>query len=138
MSISVITQDIVDRVKAIPEFGGRVGLAVGGQEIDPINVELHRPAVWVIYVGDDIISDNEINSCFEIIKLNFVVKILVDYDNETNLIGTHLPLLHKVVGAVKGNEPIYGSNWIYDGQGLEALEPSRMVWAQSYSINIGI
>lgn len=138
MSIDTITQHLVDTVKAVPSFGGRVGLAVGGQEIDPINRELQRPAAWVIYVGDDFVEGNEMNPCQTLIRMNFIVKVLVDYDNEASLISTHLPLLHEVVQAVQGGSPVPGMKWLYESQGLEALEPERMVWNQQYSIRTGI
>lgn len=137
-SISTIAGDIVTRIKTISSFGGRVGLAVGGQDVDTTNVDLPRPAVWVVYVGDEVMSANEISPCREVIKLNFVVKVLVDYDNEAKLISTHLPLLHTVVSTVKGNSPIAGSKWVYEGQSLEELTPERMVWVQNYSTRIGI
>jgi len=136
--IDVVTQDLVDTVKAVASFSNRVGLAVGGQEIDPINRDLTRPAAWVIYIGDDFVSGNTMNPCNTLIKLNFIVKILIDYDSEANLISTHLPLLHEVAQAVQGGEPAPGSKWLYEGQGLEALEPDRMVWNQQYSIQLGI
>lgn len=140
MSIQVAVQDLVDRIKAVSSFGGRVGLAVGGQEIDPINRDLTRPASWVVYVGDAVISASDMNPHVELIKADFVVKILIDYDNEANLISTHLPLLHEVVKAIRGNNPtaLPGSKWLYEGMGLESLEPSRMVWVQNYSIKFGI
>ena len=140
MSIQLATQDLVDRVKAISSLEGRVGLAVGGQEIDPINRDLGLPGAWVIYVGDTLIDVSEMNPHHEFIKADFVVKVLVDYDNESNLISTHLPLLHEVVQAIRGNNPtlLPGSKWLYEGMGLESLEPTRMVWAQNYSIKFGI
>lgn len=134
MNISVITQDLVDRIKTVPEFGGRVGLTVGGKEIDPFNRDLPRPACWALYVGDDNDVDTPMNPCASLLSLNFVVKILVDYDNEENLITTHLPLLHSVVAAIQGGEPVKGMKWIYQGQGLESLDPDRMVWSQNYTI----
>ena len=140
MSIQLATQDLVDRVKAVSSLGGRVGLAVGGQEIDPINRDLALPGAWVVYVGDTLVDASEMNPHFEFIKADFVVKVLVDYDNEANLISTHLPLLHEVVQSIRGNNPtlLPGSKWLYEGMGLESLEPSRMVWVQNYSIKFGI
>lgn len=137
-SIGALTNDIVERVRAVSSFNGRVGLAVGGQDVDPINRNISRPASWVIYVGDDFLEGDPMNPCQTLIKLNYIVKILVDYDTETNLINTHLPLLHEVAQAVQGGEPVPGMKWFYEGQGLEALEPDRMVWNQQYSIRMGV
>lgn len=135
-NIETVTQHLVDTVSSVSAFGGRVGLAVGGQDLDPINRELTRPAAWVIYIGDDQVSGNTVTPC-STVKMNFIVKILVDYDNEASLIATHLPLLHQVVQAVQGGQPVTGAKWLYEGQGLEELT-DRMVWNQQYSITLGI
>jgi len=138
MSIALISQDIVDRLKTVSEFNNRVGLAVGGKDIDPFNRDLQRPAAWAVYVGDDNESETTMNPCSSLIRLNFIVKILVDYGTEAALISTHLPLLHTTVSAIQGGEPIKGSKWVYEGQGLEAIEPERTIWAQQYSILTGL
>lgn len=140
MSLAAAAEDLVTLVKDLPNFNHRVGLAVGGQEVDPINRDVQLPAAWVIYVGDSVDSVAEMNPCVQIIRARFVVKILIPYDNETNLINDHFPLLHKVVSAVRGSEPLEmpGSAWLYEGQQLESLEPSRQVWSQDYSIKFGV
>ncbi len=111
-------------------------MRVGGGSYDPINRDLTRPAAWVVYTGDTIVDGIEINPCPEIIKLNFSVMLLVDYDE--SLILTHLPLLHEVASLVTGSEPIAGSKWFYEGQILDELEGGRMVWQQNYSTRITI
>lgn len=134
MNITTIAQDLIDRIKTVPSYSNRVGMVVGGKDIDPINRDVIRPAAWAVYVGDDVDTQNPLNPCASTTNMNFVVKILIDYDNETNLINTHLPLLHETASAVHGNSPIVGSKWVYLGQGLESLDPDRMVWVQNYTI----
>ena len=138
MDIGLITQDLVDRVKSVASFTGRVGLALGGQEHDPMNRELTQPFAWVVFIGDDVV-DTTFNACLETIKLNFVVKVVIDYDTEQSLVTTHFPLLYEVVTTVKGNEPAnVGKNWLYEGQTMEALDADRMVWAQRYSFVVAV
>lgn len=138
MSIQVISEDIVARLRAIPELQ-TVGFTVGSQDHDPYNREIPHPSAWVLYVGDDLVDEgSDLNHCNIFIKHNFVVKILDDWDtNETALLTTRLPLTHTVAKAINGQTAITGSNWLYEGQGLEELD-GRMVWAQSYSIKIGL
>lgn len=138
MSIELIAQDLVDRLKTVPSFGNRVGLAIGGKDIDPFNRDLPRPAAWAVYVGDDNESEATMNPCSSLIRLNFIVKVLVDYGTEADLITTQLPLLHTTVQAIQGGEPVPGMKWVYEGQGLESLEPERSIWNQQYSILMGI
>ena len=134
MNITTISQDLIDRLKTVTEYSGRVGMAVGAKDIDPINRDLPRPAAWAIYVGDDMDTENLLNPCASSLAMNFVVKILVDYDNDTGLIDTHLPLLHTTTVAIHGESPVAGAKWAYLGQGLEELTPDRMVWVQNYTI----
>lgn len=138
IGIRAVTEHLVTQIKAIAAFSNRVGLTVGGKDIDPINRELPHPSAWIVYIGDEVVSSTPMNPCSTLIKLNFVVKVVVDYGTEANLTTTQFPLLHNVVSSVQGKEPVSGSKWLYDGQVLESLEPNRMVWAQSYSAMIGI
>ena len=59
MSIEIVTQDLVDLLKGVTEFthDGQtwVGLAIGGQDIDPTNRHAKLPMAWAVYVGDDIV-----------------------------------------------------------------------------------
>ena len=137
MSIQLATQDLITRVKSVSSFSNRVGLTVGGQDIDPINRDIVLPAAWVVYVGDDLVEGSSMNPCSTLLKVNFVVKILVDYSDETTLAATSFPLLHEVVQAVQGGVPVPGGKWLYEGQGLTELS-ERMVWDQSYSVLLGI
>lgn len=137
-NIGVIAQDIVTRINTVPALQSRVGLAVGGTENDPVNRELPHPGVWILYVGDSLIANPEMNACNELIKLNFVVKVITDYDDQSGLINTQLPLLHDIVQVVRGQEAVAGSKWLYEGQQMEQLTPERMVWAQNYSILVVI
>lgn len=137
-NIDTISQDLVTRVKTVSSFSNRVGFTVGGQDMDPLNRDLDIPAAWCVYTGDEIVSVSPMNPCSSLIKLNFVVKVLVPYpSSETTLLTTYLPLLHEVVSAIQGGSPVSGSKWLYEGQGLTEMS-ERLVWDQSYSVQMGI
>ena len=138
MSIEVIAADIVARLRAITELK-TVGFTVGSQEMDPYNRDIPHPSAWVIYTGDDLVDEGgDLNHCSIFIKYNFVVKVIDDWDTDENaLLTQRLPLLHTIATAINGNTAMTGSNWLYEGQGLEELD-GRMVWAQSYSIKVSL
>ncbi|RKZ94796.1 MAG: hypothetical protein DRQ46_09370 [Gammaproteobacteria bacterium] len=141
MSISATSRDIVNRVKALPELSNRVGFTVGAQDMDPMNDKLTLPFVWIIYTGDNLVSTNEINPGCEFIKLNYIVKVAIDYDRDENeLIDTRLPLLHTIADALVGETPaiLPGSAWLYEGQSVESIDSDRQVWVQNYSIKFGL
>jgi len=138
--ITHISQDIVDKIKAIPEFGGRVGLAVGGGEYDPINRELTRPAAWVVFTGVPVTDAVEPAVQMVGVSYTFVVKLLIDYNTEQQLIGTDLPLLENTIVAVKGTD-ITGlgfHRWSFTGMALESLDVDRMVWVLNFSCNTSL
>ena len=138
--IDIITQDLVDKVKTVPELSNRVGLAVGGTDIDPINREMPRPAAWVIFTGMPIIDGSRTATQDVFVSYSYVVKVLIDYGNESELISTSFPLLEKIVETVKGsginNLPFH--DWSFEGMALESLDGDRMVWVLNLSISTSL
>ena len=140
MKIDKITQDIVDKIKAIQEYSGRVGLAVGGTDIDPINRDLPRPASWVVFTGMTVTDAVDPATKTVSVSYNYVVKILVDYSNESQLISTDFPILENTISAVKGTN-INGlafHTWSFTGLSLESLDADRMVWVANFSCNTSL
>ena len=133
--IAEYAQDLVTKLKTIPAFGTtvkRVGVAVGAREIDPTLEKVERPAAWVIFVGDEPISSG--NPCASSLKLNFVVKVLLDYGTESELIAAQFPLLEELISTVSGKEGPLMAKWKYEGQMIDELTKDRMVFDQRYSI----
>lgn len=139
--IADLATDLIARVKGITseKFGvavKRVGLAVGGTSIDPTLEDVEHPAAWVIYVSDQNIDPSDQGTCAGAqVKVNFVVKIIVDYANEADLIANQYPLLVEVVRAVNGQAgPVGAKRWKYEGQAIDELTSNRIVFDQRYSI----
>lgn len=134
--IETATQDLVDRVKAIPEFGGRVGLAIGGTDIDPINRDLEQPFAWVFFTNAAVIDGSKISTKFASIAYSYIIKVVIDYGSESELISTGLPVLEKTISTIKGNQ-INGlamQSWSFDGMTLEDFDKDRMVWVINVSL----
>lgn len=134
MNIEEIADHIITTLKTVSALDNRVGLVVGGKDLDPINKNLTRPACWVVYTGDDNETPSDFSPGCDMMKINFEVRVLIDYDNENNLKATHLPLLHTIASALRGTSPILGTKWVYEGQYLLELTGERMVWNQNYSV----
>lgn len=138
--IDIITQDLVDKVKTVSALNNRVGLAVGGTDIDPINRDLPRPAAWVVFTGIPVIDGSAITTQNVSVTYTYDVKVLIDYGKESKLIATDLPLLETIVDTVKGSE-ISGlpyHTWSFNGMFMESLDPDRMVWILNLSITTGL
>lgn len=138
--IAESAQDLVAKVKSIAsnKFGTttkRVGLAIGGKSIDPLIEKSPRPLAWIIFTSDENLDTDDQGVCGSYIKLNFVVKLLIDYTNETDLLTNQLPLLEEVINAVGGQQgPIGSKRWKYEGQSMDELTATRLVFDQRYSI----
>ena len=142
--IEAISQDIVDKLKTVPEFTRDgvtyVGLAVGNTENDPINRDLPRPACWPVFTGVTVVDSSAIATQNVSVTYTFVLKVLVDYGDEASLIATHFPLLEKIITTVKGTgvNNLTGHKWAFDGMSLEDFDPDRMVWVMNLSVTTGL
>lgn len=138
--IAEIAEDLIAKIKATPsnKFGTttkRVGLAAGAKGMDPMMEKAARPAAWVIFVGDENLDTGDQGDCGANLKLNFIVKVIVDYNTESDLIDNQYPLFEEVINAVHGHSgPIGAKRWKYEGQSLDELTGSRMIFDQRYSI----
>ena len=140
--IGQLALDIITKAKSIESNGfgttvKRVGLAAGGTAIDPLMEKVARPAAWVIFVGDqntDQTSDQG-NCAGAQVSVNFIVKIIMDYDTEADLINVQYPLLKEVIRSINGTQgPLGAKRWKYEGQTLDELSANRVVFDQRYSI----
>lgn len=135
--ISDVAEDLLTKIKGISNFGNRVGLAVGGQEIDPQLRQLPHPAAWVVYVGDTVETPYEATPCPSVVTRNFVVKILIDYDLNESQLTSDFDLLQITIQTIAGSSGPNGTQpWFYAGQVLDELNPDRQVWDQNYSIRM--
>ena len=136
--IGSIAQDLLTKVKTVTAFGTtpvRVGLAVGGKGIDPTMEKVILPASWVIYTGDTNIDTSNQGECGPNIRMEFIVKILVSYGTESDLITNQFTLLENVINAVNGKAgPVGTKKWKYEGQTIDELTDKRLVFDQRYSI----
>jgi phage gp37-like protein len=139
--IAEMTQDLIDKLKEIAPnpFGTtptRVGLAVGGKNSDPMMVKVDRPAAWVMFVGDENIDPTERKiTCNPVVRHNFIVKIIIDYTTESDILAEQYPILDAVRTAIHASTGVKGSTWRYDGQQLEELT-DRMIYEQRYSLTV--
>lgn len=138
--IGDLATDLLTKLKTITEFGtapSRVGLTIGGKTLDPIMENITKPACWVVFTGD---SNNNTqprsnSSCQKEFTYNFIVKIVVDYTNDKNLIDTQFPLLEEVTNTIDGTKVSNKSDkWKYTGQSVEEITDKRLVFNQSYTI----
>ena len=138
--ISEVAEDLINKIKALPsESLGtnpiRVGLAVGATAIDPFMEKVQLPAVWAVFVGDTSTTTGPEGQCGSTVVLNFVVKVFVQYDTQSGLLDTQLPLLHEIAKQINGMPgPVGTKKWKYEGQTMDELTGNRIVFDQRYSI----
>ena len=134
--ISDCAQGLLTLVKTNTAFGldiQRVGIAAGGKNVDPTMNNVRIPAAWIVYTGSENIEQNE--NCGPVVRLNFVVKIFLDYATEVDLLQNQYPILVNTINAVSGKAGPAGSKkWRFDGEAIDELTGNRIVYDQRYSI----
>jgi hypothetical protein len=137
MNHGTLLNELYGLITAVTEFANITGTNLGGMEPDPTLTALTPPACWVSFIGD---SPKEppgrIVLTTEAMTFMFMAFIYLPMAKQSDMIGSHLPLLLKVVQGVKGKESTAntGHRWAYAGQKLALANTNRMVYAQRYSI----
>lgn len=138
--ISELATDLNTAAKSVASgaFGTtpvRVGLAVGAKALDPTMQKVATPAAWIIFTGDQNLSDVEQGECFTSVKMEFIVKVFLDYDTEQDLLANQYPVLNELITTINGRQgPNGAKRWKYEGQSLDELTGNRVVFDQRYSI----
>ena len=141
MSLEKVCRDAVAKLKAIPEFGDRVGFSIGGQEFDPNLYKAPHPCAWVLYMGGE--NQDDENVCGPISEKNFTILVLHDYVSDEKLFTDVMPLLAKVQ-ALHGEYPIDvntsgdvvgAGRWNWRSESFVEVSSDRIVYASTYVIN---
>lgn len=138
--ISELATDLNTAAKSVASgaFGTapiRVGLAVGAKAIDPTLQKVDTPAAWIVFTGDQNTSSTEQGECVTYVKMEFIIKVFLDYDTELDLITNQYPVLNELIVTINGRQGPNGSKrWKYEGQSLDELTGNRVVFDQRYSI----
>lgn len=135
--IRELTQDLINKIKAVPAYGNRVGAAVGGTEADPTMSNATTPFAWVIYGGSAPTGEQyEGGKKYRETTYIFNVTVAIGYGKEADLLNTYLPVLEATQQAVAGLEVSGVSNaglWEYQGENFELVTPDRMVYTMRFS-----
>lgn len=144
MVLNNLAQDLITKVKQIPGYQNRVGFAVGGRDIDPINRNLTLPFAWIIYMGNqpEQLQPGNNQYCKELLRYSFIVKIATKNANSTTnitgdmLLQTYLPILDDTCKIIKSTSPdtYNGNKWRFEGEQLVEMDAERLVFDQVYSI----
>lgn len=139
--IGTLATDLLTKLKTITEFGTttpRVGLTIGGKTLDPIMENITKPACWVVFTGDANTNQDRLpNACNKTLSYSFVVKIVIDYKTDNDMINVQFPVLEDVVSTIHGTKVSGRSDmWRYIGQALEEITDKRVVFNQTYTIAV--
>ena len=127
--IGDLAQHLLTQLGTVSEFGTRIGLAMGAKKIDPLMVTIPVPATWVIFRGDDPLTENVQNRGPAPVRSNFIIRVLVDYAGDSDLILAQYPLLESVITAINGTTPtaVPGcSGWKFEGSTIDEINDNRL------------
>lgn len=132
--ISTAATDLITKVKTVAALNQRVGITSGGSKNDPEMIQAPRPSAWIVFTGDVNTSPGQ-PACEASLQLTFIVKVLLDYKNDTDILTNQLPILSQIQKTVHGSTAPNGMKWQYNGQSIEEMT-DRLVYAQQYSLNV--
>jgi hypothetical protein len=134
--IGDLTKNLINTISTVTALSGRVGAKVGGTGTDPTMSEAPVPFAWVIFGGDNPVGDTENGKNYQQILYTFTVVVVISYETtETDLLDNKFAVLEDIQTAVRGTQGhIYSDLWKYEGQELQEIYPSRLVYQQTYSI----
>lgn len=136
--IGDLSTDLLTKLKTITSFGTtppRVGLTIGGKTLDPILEKIVKPACWVVFAGDQNTSTNPNGRCPKIFSYTFIVKVIIDYTNDNDMIANQFPVLEEVISVLDGSQgPTKSEKWKYAGQSVEEITDRRLIFNQTYNI----
>lgn len=133
--IGELAQDLINKISTVSALGGRVGAVVGGTDTDPTMSEAPVPFAWVVFGGDQPVNDIENGKRYQQIKYSFNVVCAISYGQlEADLINNQLAVLEAIQMAVRGTQGHkYSDLWEYEGQELQTVYPSRLVYSMNFS-----
>ena len=135
--ISDLVKDLINKISTVTALGGRVGAVVGGTETDPTMSEAPVPFAWVVFGGDTPMNDSEGGQAYRRVKYNFTVVSAIGYGvTEQDMFDNCIPVLESIQNAVSGTQGDnkYVDLWKYEGQELQAVFPTRLVYHINFSI----
>lgn len=134
--IGELAQNLINSISTVTALGGRVGAVVGGTATDPTMSEAPVPFAWVVFGGDQPVGDIENGKYYQQIKYSFSVVCAIEYgQSETDLLTSQLSVLEAIQMAVRGTQGHKHSDlWEYEGQELQTVFPSRLVYNMQFSI----
>lgn len=128
-------QDLYDKINAVPSLTGKVGLRLGGGEIDPSLTKAALPCAWIIYGGRAPAEEpGEMAYQTRAFSLSFGVMLYIPYDSQAAMVATNLPLIDAVAQAVMGTDAPSGSRWIYAGEKNVLINPDRLAYQMTFEI----
>jgi hypothetical protein len=131
--IAELAQDLIDKIKAVPALGNRVGMAAAGGATDPSMASVPLPAAWLLYEGDS--SEADYFSPVQDMTYNFSLALMVSYTDQTSLINNELPTIEAVARSVSGKDSISSaSKYVYQGATLVDVFNDRLVYSLSFMV----
>jgi hypothetical protein len=136
--IAELTQDLINKLNTVPDFGGRVGAQVGGTDTDSTMAEAPIPFAWVIFANSNPQSTDQNNGRkYLVTENNFIVIIVFEYAGvmtDTTFIEEKLVLIDKCVEAVHASNEIPNAGlWQYNGVDLYKVYSNRLVYQLNFT-----
>lgn len=128
-------------ITSVPELAGKTGMSVGGVYPDPTAVEVPLPAAHPIYGGKVPVDKVQGGVAPRGVTTKNIFIVMLYLDNtlgQNNVVTVQLPILEKVLVAVRGLASPVGSvagfRFAFDGERLHSITPKKITYEQRYSL----
>ena len=125
--IGELANDLFEKLNAIPQLAGRVGLAVGGHKADPGLSTAPLPLAWVLF--EDMKANDERLAGMatrQSMLLYFRVFLIAEYQDQSGLVSTLYPLLETALQETRGSTAPNGATWRFESLKLTQINPDRL------------
>lgn len=134
--ISIVAEDLVNKISAIADLGEKVAMTLGGTESDPALTQVPPPYAWIMLTGST--TDSQDRERWTRLRHNFTVALALPYgDGEEDFTYRQLSLIEEIGKAVTGTSVDALDQeelWSFDGMTLTGFEPKKAFFSMNFSI----
>ena len=73
--IGDLAEDLIEKIKTVPQLENRIGMATAGGASDPAMKTVPMPAAWLVYDGDSVFGEQARTPQIQDYLFNFSIEL---------------------------------------------------------------
>lgn len=134
--ISELAQDLINKIRTVPELEDRIGLVVGATDSDPQLSKAPLPYGWILYDASAPFNGDGTGHKYRQEIYGFSILVGIEYGGtETDLLTNGYPLLESIAQAVHGQDSVPRADlWDYHGCECITRQTDRLIFRLHFSV----